>query len=211
MGGWISGSHSGVATVGDKTAVDAAATSDYLGAAGTDGALRVTTNHLTYTDGGNYVTIGLADHATARAALGLEIGVDVATYAHAMSTHSDEDTYNISTTGLATVTKGFVHGAETTATPSAAFTVDWTVKQVQRVTITGASLAATFTAPAGPARLLLVIVQGDGSDTINWAGVTVLWPGNVEPVLSTGSGDVDIISFYYDGTSYHGVANYDFS
>ena len=210
MGGYVN-SGSGIPAIGEKVAVDSAATSDYLGAAGTDGSLRVTTNQLTVADGGNYITLGLADHDTARTALGLAIGTDVAAASHAMSTHSDEDTYNISTSGLATVTKGIIHGAETTATPSAAFTVDWTVKQVQRVTITGASLAATFTAPAGPARLLLVVVQGDGSDTIDWSGVTVLWPGNVEPTLSTGSGDVDIITFYYDGTSYHGVANYDFA
>jgi len=58
---------------------------------------------------------------------------------------------------------------------------------------------------------LLHIVQGDGSDTIDWSGVTVKWPGDVEPVLSTGSGDIDIISFWYDGTTWHGVANYDFA
>ena len=53
--------------------------------------------------------------------------------------------------------------------------------------------------------------KGHGDDTIDWSGVAVLWPGNVEPTLSTGSGDVDIIGFWFDGTSWHGLFNGDFS
>lgn len=87
----------------EKTGVDSAATAGYLGAAYNDGVLKVTQNELTYTDGGNFITLGLADHNTARTALGLAIGTDVAANSHAMSTHSDEDTYNISTSGSATV------------------------------------------------------------------------------------------------------------
>ena len=37
---------------------------------------------------------------------------------------------------------------------------------------------------------------------------------NLEPnsnVLSAGSGDVDILSFYFDGTKYFGTALYNFS
>jgi len=425
MLGITSSSGGTVAPIGEKVAVDSAATSDYLGAAGTDGALRVTTNQLTLTDGGNYVTLGLADHATARAALGLEIGVDIATYAHAMSTHSDEDSYNISTSGSAAASKftvgtpvvgdlyggllygtyaaaktvtaqssnvmpiqvhidsqtnadaatkhvmagyfkakattaaqannqlqciigrmdadvnltaaygiqmhatrdsgtsteiaagsflldledggstgglawalradigstgagatrqastiasifsitrevtdhniyaenqgsatttnmlylnnagtctngvylngtytndivlqngeviknatdgtieysGFLGEDLTSATPSAAFTIDWRTGNFQKITITGVALAATFTAPGSCGRGLLHIVQGDGDDTIDWSGVTVKWPGDVEPTLSTGSGDIDIIGFWYDGTTWHGVANFDF-
>jgi len=42
-----------------KVAVDAAATSDYLGALSSNGALR-TTGPLTYTDGGDFVTLGVS-------------------------------------------------------------------------------------------------------------------------------------------------------
>lgn len=201
-----------IADANSQVGVDVAATPGYLGAAYNNGVLRADLNELTYTDGGDFITFGLANHATARAALGLAIGTDVAAFSHAMSTHSDEDTYNISTTGSATVTKGYIHGAETTASPGAAFTVDWTVKQVQRVTITGTTLDITFTNPAGPARLLLVVVQGDGDDTIDWTNeADIKWPGGVAPVLSLGAADVDIVSFYFDGTNYYGVANYDFN
>jgi len=51
-----------------------------------------------------------------------------------------------------------------------------------------------------------------GDDTIDWTNeASILWPGAVDPVLSTGSGDIDLITFYFDGTSYLGVANYDFN
>lgn len=43
---------------GDKVAIDASATADYLGAASNDGALRVDSS-LDYADGGDYVTISL--------------------------------------------------------------------------------------------------------------------------------------------------------
>ena len=105
-----------------------------------------------------------------------------------------------------------VYGAMATATPSAAFTVDWTAKQIHQVTITGANLDITFTDPAGPCRLTLVVIQGDGDDTIDWTNeASILWPGNgTDPVLSTGAGDIDVISFIFDGTTYYGTAAYDF-
>ena len=152
-----------------------------------------------------------ANYAAMKALLDLEIGTDVPALAHTMASHSDDDTYNISTSGSAAVTKGFFHGAITTATPSGAFTIDWTAKQVHQVTITGANLDITFTNPSAPCRLWLVVIQGDGDDTIDWTHeADILWPGAVDPVLSTGSGDIDIVSFIWDGTRYLGVANYDF-
>jgi len=126
--------------------VDAGATAGYFGVAIGDGIFRVTENQFTMADGGNYVTLSLADHNTARTALGLAIGTDVVAWdgdldtyagitpsadvqsllacateaamrtfldlesgtdfpvvAHTMASHSDEDTYNISTSGSATV------------------------------------------------------------------------------------------------------------
>jgi hypothetical protein len=47
----------GGAGTDEKVKIDAAATADYLGAANNDGALR-TSGGLSYTDGGNFVTIG---------------------------------------------------------------------------------------------------------------------------------------------------------
>ena len=121
------------------------------------------------------------------------------------------DKFTVSNTGLATAGVGYNYAAETTATPNAAFTVDWTVKHVQRVTITGVNLDVTFTDPAGPCRLVLVVVQGDGDDTIDWTNeASILWPGGVDPTLSTTNAYVDVITFYYNSGVYYGVANYDF-
>ncbi|MCE7936813.1 hypothetical protein DYH10_03435 [Candidatus Saccharibacteria bacterium CPR2] len=91
------------------------------------------------------------------------------------------------------------------------FTVDWTVGQKQKVTINAAGpLTVTFTAPAGPCNLLIKIVQGSTPGTLSWPG-TVKWPGGTAPTLSGSTNQVDIASFYYDGTNYNGVANLNFS
>ena len=160
---------------------------------------------------GSYSAITGASTVAIRTYAQVLSDIGAAATSHAMSTHSDEDTYSISTSGLATVTKGYVHGAETTQTPSSAFTVDWTAKMVQRVTITGTDLDITFTDPSGPCKLILIVVQGDGADTIDWTNeASILFPGNVDPTLSTGSGDIDALSFYFDGTSYLGLFNGNF-
>lgn len=96
-------------------------------------------------------------------------------------------------------------------TKTGAFTVDWTVGQKQKVTINAAGpLTVTLTAPAGPCNLLLKIIQGSTPGTLSWPG-TVKWPGGTAPTLSGSTNQVDIVSFYYDGTNYNGVANLNFS
>jgi len=93
----------------------------------------------------------------------------------------------------------------------AADTIDWTTGQKHKSTLT-ANCTYTFTAPQGPCNLLLKVVQdGTGSRTVTWPA-TVKWPTNgTAPTLSTGASDVDIITFYYDGTNYYGVASLDFA
>jgi len=68
--------------------IDAGATAGYLGVAYSDGVLRVDQNELTYVDGGDFITLGLADHDTARTALGLAIGTDVQAYDADLTTYA---------------------------------------------------------------------------------------------------------------------------
>ena len=90
-------------------------------------------------------------------------------------------------------------------------TIDWKLGNKFKFTFGAQNDTFTFTAPTNPCNLLLVLVQdGTGSRTATWPA-TVKWPGGTAPTLSTAGGSVDIISFYWDGTNYHGVASLDFS
>jgi hypothetical protein len=88
-------------------------------------------------------------------------------------------------------------------------TIDIGAGQKQKSTLT-ANCTYTFTAPDGPCNFVLKLIQGGiGSYTVTWPG-TVKWAGGTAPTLSTGVGDIDIVSFYYDETSYYGQAALDF-
>jgi hypothetical protein len=91
-----------------------------------------------------------------------------------------------------------------------ATTVDWTNGQKQELALTS-SPTLTFSAPSGVGNFLLRVVQdGVGSRTITWPA-SVKWPGGSAPTLSTAASSIDIVSFYYDGTDYYGVASLAFS
>lgn len=80
-------------------------------------------------------------------------------------------------------------------------TINWsTGGNVQKVTLTG-DCTFTFTAPSGPAQLVLkLIMDGTLRDPV-WPA-TVLWGSAGEPTFSSTSGNWDIVSFYFDGTNY---------
>lgn len=86
-------------------------------------------------------------------------------------------------------------------------TIDWTAGNFQLSTLTG-NCTYTFTAPTGPTTLILRVVQSAGSNTVVWPG-TVVWASGTAPTLSTGAGDIDLISFYWNGTNYYGAAMLD--
>lgn len=90
------------------------------------------------------------------------------------------------------------------------YTVDWNNGQKQVITL-GGSITLSFTAPAGTGNFLLRVVQdATGSRIVTWPG-TVLWAGGVAPTLSTAANAVDIVTFYYNGTNYYGVASLNFA
>lgn len=90
-------------------------------------------------------------------------------------------------------------------------TIDWTVGNKQKSTLTG-NVTFTFSPePSGPCNLILKLVQdGTGSRTVTWPA-DVKWPGGTAPTLTTAASAVDIISFYYDGTDFYGQSGLNFS
>lgn len=90
------------------------------------------------------------------------------------------------------------------------FTIIWPTGNKQKITLT-ANCTFTFGAPSGVSNLLLMLTQdGTGSRTVTWPS-GVKWVGAAAPTLSTAAGATDIVSFFYDGTNYWGVASLNFA
>ncbi len=101
-------------------------------------------------------------------------------------------------------------GNKTGATQNLA---DWTTGSAQTCTLTGnCTGTSTMTSPTGVSRLTLRIVQdGTGSRTISTWPATVKWAGGAAPTLTTAASGIDIITFYWNGTNYFGVASLAFA
>lgn len=185
------------------------------------GALTLATVAAAGTDTDKFLVLDGTDNVDYRSGANVLSDIGGAAASHAMSTHSDEDTYSISTSGDLTVddatvdkieaNEAFTYDAVQTATGDGTTTIDWGLGNLFYFTFGAQNDAFTFTAPPGAAECKMWIKQdGTGSRTMNWAGVTILWPGDVEPTLSTGANAVDIIGLLWDGTSWHGLFNGDF-
>ncbi|GAH23886.1 unnamed protein product, partial [marine sediment metagenome] len=102
-------------------------------------------------------------------------------------------------------TVGFTQQAFTATDGST--TIDWKLGNKFEFTFDDENQTFTFTAPTNPCNLVLVLIQDvTGSRTADWPG-TVKWADGTAPTLSTAGDSIDIVSFYYDGTSYYGVGN----
>lgn len=89
-------------------------------------------------------------------------------------------------------------------------TIDWTAGPKHKSTLTD-NVTFTFTDPDGATNVILILVQdGTGSRLVTWPS-TVKWGGGSAPTLTTTANAVDIISFYFDGTNYHGQDSLNFS
>lgn len=93
---------------------------------------------------------------------------------------------------------------------STADTIDWTLSNKQKSTLTD-NCTFTFTAPPGPCNLILKLAQdGTGSRTVTWPAA-VHWSGGTAPTLTTTASKVDIIAFYYDGSTYFGTSSLNYT
>lgn len=89
-------------------------------------------------------------------------------------------------------------------------TIDWGLSNKQKSTLTG-NCTFTFTAPTGPCSLVLKLVQdGTGSRLATWPAA-VHWSGGTAPTLTTTVNKVDVITFYYDGTTYFGNSSLNYT
>jgi len=113
--------------------------------------------------------------------------------------------YNITGIGRASFTQELDNGSK-----SANFTIDFSTDQKQKVTLTENTMTLTLdTTSVGVANYLLKIVNG-GLATLTWASESgsIYWVGGTEPTLT--SSGTDIVTFYFDGTNWYGMAGLDF-
>ena len=201
-----------------------AAGSQFLTNIGLD--LDITRTGTTSHGSANIVNIGIdldivgeADGTSANT--GINIDVSGADTNYALLTSGGNVGIGVADPDQALEVNGDIHVANTvyfsaetanTIADGATGVIDWNTSQKQKVTITVTGITCNFTDPAGVCNLLLKVVQGDGSDVIATWDSDIKWPKNATvPTLSTGNGDIDIISFYFDGTNYFGVASLDFA
>jgi len=92
-------------------------------------------------------------------------------------------------------------------------TVDWNSGQKASLTFGSGNITTlAFTNPPGPCNLTLKIIQDvTGNRTITTWDSDIKWAEGTIPTLSTSGNAIDLLSFYFDGTSYYGVASLDFS
>jgi hypothetical protein len=91
------------------------------------------------------------------------------------------------------------------------FDISWDNGNNQEINLVTNIDSLTLSNGIAGANYSLKLVQGgSGGYTITWPA-SVKWAGGTGPVLSTGIGDVDIVTLLNDGTNYYGAAAYDFS
>jgi hypothetical protein len=113
------------------------------------------------------------------------------------------------------VTQQAYFDAAQSVTGDSTVEINWALGNKAHVTLEDStSNTITFTGnPGGPCSLTLKLTQNNGSDTISsWSASSgnIKWAGSSAPTLSTGSGDIDIVTFYFDGTDYYGACLKDF-
>ena len=92
-------------------------------------------------------------------------------------------------------------------------TVDWKLGNKATMTFGAGNIGTfAFTNPTNPCNVVLKVIQdGTGSRVVTAWDADIKWVGGSAPTLTTGANTIDVISFYWDGTNYFGVASLAFS
>lgn len=104
---------------------------------------------------------------------------------------------------------GNLDGREQTITCAANVEIDWSLGATAKMTFDRDAVTFTFANPVAGRVYRLLLIQGDGSDTVTWPSIK--WAGGSAPTLSTDAGAEDIVTFVYIGSSWYGSATLDFS
>ncbi len=84
-------------------------------------------------------------------------------------------------------------------------TVDWSKATTQAVTL-HSNRTLVFTNGQKGGRYTVIITQdATGSRRVTWPA-SVRWPGVSGPTLTTTAGKTDYLSFFYNGSTYDGIA-----
>jgi hypothetical protein len=105
------------------------------------------------------------------------------------------------------------HNFAATALTITSGTVPWNLSenQVATLTVTTNSTMNTPTNPQAGCTYVMIVTQGTGgSNTLSFS-TAYKFPGGSAPVLSTGSAQVDVLSFVTNGTVLYGVSSQNFS
>ena len=105
------------------------------------------------------------------------------------------------------------HNFAATALTITSGTVPWNLaeNQVATLTVTTNSTMNTPTNPQAGSTYVMIVTQGTGgSNTLSFS-TAYKFPGGTVPVLSTGSAQVDVVSFVSNGTVLFGVSSQNFS
>ena len=91
----------------------------------------------------------------------------------------------------------------TDASPGATPTISFALDNNQEITLSETVTGVTFTAPAGPANINLIIKQPGGANySMTGWNANIDWVGGTAPTITASNGAKDWISGFWDGTSY---------
>jgi hypothetical protein len=93
----------------------------------------------------------------------------------------------------------------TVTTAGTTATIDWANGVGQNFDAQGSSgnITFTFSNPASGASYVLLLQQGSTARTYTWPA-SVKWLGGTAPTVSTTDNDIDMVTFFYNGTNYIG-------
>jgi hypothetical protein len=92
---------------------------------------------------------------------------------------------------------------------STAQTIDWSNGSAQLSTLTG-NVTYTFSNGVTGGAYVLKINTGAGSFSATWPAA-VHWSGGTAPVITATASKVDLVNFYYDGTTWFGTFSQNYS